>query len=192
MFSCHNPHIDGNYYVMSWIHIKSLLSPNDSVIHDGQLELMPLIAWQKISRLTRKYCRHWKMIHYRRKTQYEAEYIGKAMGKLETCFMTVFRNTILKRTNQTIKMLQSETIDLCTAVALLQSLYQYFAAQRSQEKFAHFFARRKMLCGATGFSEKRLRRSKRTPDDTSDTGIVFNAEDRFRIQTYFPILGPYE
>ena len=43
--------------------------PNDSVIHDGQLELMPLIAWQKISRLTRKYCRHSKMIHYRRKTR---------------------------------------------------------------------------------------------------------------------------
>eukprot|EP00800_Vazella_pourtalesii_P011408 TRINITY_DN2746_c0_g2_i3.p1 TRINITY_DN2746_c0_g2~~TRINITY_DN2746_c0_g2_i3.p1 ORF type:complete len:204 (-),score=29.57 TRINITY_DN2746_c0_g2_i3:253-864(-) len=108
----------------------------------------------------------------------DTEYIGKAMDKLETCFMTVFWNTILKRTNQTSKMLQSETIDLCTAVALLQSLYQYFAEQRSQEKFAHFFARGKMLCGATGFSEKRLRRSKRTPDDTSDTGIVFNAEDR--------------
>ena len=45
-----------------------------------------------------------------------------------------------------------------------------------------------MLCGATGFSEKRLQRSKRTPDDSSDTGIVFNVEDRLRIQTYFPIL----
>ena len=44
------------------------------------------------------------------------------------------------------------------------------------------------MCGATGFSEKRLRRSKRTPDDSSDTGIVFNVEDRLRIQTYFPIL----
>ena len=73
-------------------------------------------------------------------------------------------------------------------MALLQSLYQYFAEQRSQEKFGHYFARGKMLCGATRFSEKRLPRSKRTPDDTSDTGIVFNAEDRFRIQTYFPIL----
>ena len=116
------------------------------------------------------------------------------MGKLETCFITVFWNTILKRTNQTSKMLQSETIDLCTAGALFQSLYQYFAEQSSQEKFAHFFARGKMLCGATGLSEKRLRRSKRTPDDTLDKRIVFNEEYRFRIQTYIlPNLGcPYE
>ena len=68
MFSCHHPHIDGNYNVMSWIHIKNLLRPNDSVIHHGQFELMPLITWQIILRLTRKYCRHSKMIHYRRKT----------------------------------------------------------------------------------------------------------------------------
>ena len=110
------------------------------------------------------------------------------MSKLETCFMTVFWNTILKRTNQTSKMLQLETIDLCTAVTLLRSLNQFFAEQRSQEMFVHFCARGQILCGSTGFSEKRLRKSNWTPDDTSDKGITFNAVDRFRIQTYFPIL----
>ena len=124
----------------------------------------------------------------RKDIQSEADSLVHAMAKVETCFMTVFWNTILKRTNQTIKMLQSETIDLCTAVALLRSLNQFFAEQRSQERFAHFCARGQILCGSTGFSEKRLRKSKRTPDDTSDKGITFNAEDRFRIQTYFPIL----
>ena len=73
-------------------------------------------------------------------------------------------------------------------MALLRSLNQFFAEQRSQERFAHFCARGQILCGSTGFSEKRLRKSKRTPDDTSDKGITFNAEDRFRIQTHFPIL----
>ena len=128
------------------------------------------------------------MIHYRGKTYNLKHSLVHAMTKLETCFMTVFWNTILKRTNQTSKMLQSETIDLCTAVALFRSLNQFFAEQRSQERFAHFCARGQILCGSTGFSEKRLRKSKRTPDDTSDKGITFNAEDRLRIQTYFPIL----
>ena len=121
-------------------------------------------------------------------TQSDAESLVKAMNKLETCFMTVFWNTILKRINQTSKTLQSETIDLCTAVALLKSLHQFLSEQRSKEKFTHFCDRGQVLCDSIGFSEKRLRRPKRTPDDTSDKGITFNIYDKFRIQTYFPIL----
>ena len=70
--------------------------------------------------------------------------------------MTVFRNTILKRTNQTSKMLQSEPL-ICAPQCGLLSLHQFLAEQRSQERLAHLYARRQILRGSTRFSEKRLK-----------------------------------
>lgn len=55
-------------------------------------------------------------------TQSEAYSLVKALTKLETGFLTAFWSCILKRTNMTSKLLQSETASLGSSVSLLQSL----------------------------------------------------------------------
>ena len=55
-------------------------------------------------------------------TQSEVYSLIKALTKLETGFLTAFWSCILKRTNMTSKLLQSETASLGSSVSLLQSL----------------------------------------------------------------------
>ena len=62
----------------------------------------------------------------------EASALVDVMGKLETGIMTAFWYKVLNRINDNSKILQSGTIDLTTAVKLLQSLSEFLVSQRSQ------------------------------------------------------------
>jgi hypothetical protein len=63
-------------------------------------------------------------------TRTDAVNLVKKLVKRETAFLTSFWSTILERINETSKLLQSETIDLGTAVALLKSLLVFLTSQR--------------------------------------------------------------
>ena len=62
----------------------------------------------------------------------EASALVDVMEKLETGIMTAFWYKVLNRINDNSKILQSGTIDLTTAVKLLQSLSEFLVSQRSQ------------------------------------------------------------
>ena len=66
------------------------------------------------------------------KTRLEAQGLTKKMKKLETGVMAELWYKILERMNMTSKMLQSATLDINNAVALLSSLRTFIASLRPQ------------------------------------------------------------
>ena len=93
-------------------------------------------------------------------TQAEADSIIKALAKLETGFLTAFWSCVLKRTNMTSKLLQSEKADLGSSVSLLQSLSEFVGMQRARNKFEEFVEVGKKLSGSLEFSKKRTKYSR--------------------------------
>ena len=51
--------------------------------------------------------------------------MSKKMENLETIFLTILWNNILKRVNKTSKVLQSKDVDILVAMNLLESLKTY-------------------------------------------------------------------
>ena len=109
------------------------------------------------------------------------------MGKRETAFLTSFWNSILERINETSKFLQSETIDLGTAVALLKSLLEFLTLQR--HNFEQYNEQVNNFCSKTiDFEEKRARPPKRKADDSGEPAIVLTDRDKFKIDTFYAIV----
>jgi hypothetical protein len=116
----------------------------------------------------------------------EAKSLCKTLKSLETGIMTVFWHTILKRTNKTSKLLQSETIDLSVAVSLLKSLADYVEQQRNN--FNLFCDTAASLCDIADFKETRQRRPKKFCDDSEELATIFSAKDDFRVNTFICII----
>ena len=121
-------------------------------------------------------------------TQVEANSIIKALRKLETGFLTAFWSCVLKRTNMTSKHLQSENADLGSSVSLLQSLSDFVGMLRDGNKFEEFVDVGKELSGASGFSVKRTKYSRRTADDESVQGVTMSNCEEFRISTFLVMI----
>ena len=70
-------------------------------------------------------------------TRREASALLKKLNKFETAFMTILWNTIIIRVNETSKLLQSTSMELSSAVALLKSLSAFVVVQR--EHFGDYY-----------------------------------------------------
>jgi hypothetical protein len=108
------------------------------------------------------------------------------MDTLSTAFMAVFWNTILSRTDKVSKLLQDPSLDFCVAVQLLQSLEEFFKAQR--DKFSDFCKAAKTLCGHANWKHKRARRPKVQADDSKEPAIVLIGEEAFKIGVFYAII----
>ena len=121
-------------------------------------------------------------------TQVEANSIIKALTKLETGFLTAFWSCVLNRTNMTSKHLQSQKADLGSSVTLLQSLSEFVGMLRERKKFEEFVEMGKELSGASEFSEKRTKYSRRTADDQTVQGVTMSHCEEFRISTFLVMI----
>lgn len=126
-------------------------------------------------------------------TKREATSLLKKLNKFETAFLTILWNTILTRVNETSKLLQSTSIELSTAVALLKSLSAFLVIQR--ENFGDYYQKTLDAMTALGdmtcereFEIRRARRPRRADDDSLQPAVVLTGEERFRIECYYVIL----
>ncbi|XP_064423566.1 zinc finger MYM-type protein 1-like [Latimeria chalumnae] len=119
-------------------------------------------------------------------TQAEANSLVESMGRLETAFMTTFWSSILTRINKTSKLLQSETMDLSTAVALLKSLSEFVAAQRNN--FEEYHKSAMSLTSTANFQLKQQRRPKHMADDSGEPAVVLTGEEKFKVKTFYVIV----
>jgi len=95
--------------------------------------------------------------------------------------------------NETSKLLQSKSIELSTAVALLKSLSAFLVIQR--ENFGEYYQKTLDAMTAIGdvtcepeFEIGRACRPRRADDDSFQPAVVLSGEERFRIQCYYVIL----
>ena len=114
----------------------------------------------------------------------EANSIIKALTKLETGFLVAFWSCVLKRTNMTSKLLQSEKADLGSSVSLLKSLSAFIRMLRDRSKFDEFVETGKEISGSPGFSEKRTKYFRRTADDVGAQGVIVSTSEEFRTSTF--------
>lgn len=109
------------------------------------------------------------------------------MSKKETVIMADFWAVILERINGVSKSLQSETIDLQTAVDLLKSLLNFLTIQR--EMFDDYERKANEKTDAQYSDEtKRRHVRKRHHDDGDAEEIVLRGREKFKTETYLPIL----
>ncbi|XP_064419092.1 zinc finger MYM-type protein 1-like [Latimeria chalumnae] len=119
-------------------------------------------------------------------TRAEANSLVETMDRLETAFMTTFWSSILTRINKTSKLLQSETMDLSTAVALLKSLSEFVAVQRNN--FEEYHKSAMSLTSTANFQLKRQRRPKHMADDSGEPAVVLTGEEKFKVKTFYVIV----
>ena len=112
-------------------------------------------------------------------THREATALLKKLKKFETAFLTILWNTLLTRVNETSKLLQSTSIELSTAVALLQLLSAFLVIQR--ENFGEYYQKTLDAMTAIGdvtcereFEIRRARRPRRADDDSLQPAVVLS------------------
>ena len=94
-------------------------------------------------------------------------------------------HAILTRLNMTSKMLQSSTLDINNAVALLSSLKELIESLRAQ--FDFFEGRVKALETIKTFQSKRKRANIR--DDVLTGDSEFTALDRFKVESFLVVIN---
>ncbi|XP_013785780.1 uncharacterized protein LOC106469816, partial [Limulus polyphemus] len=123
-------------------------------------------------------------------TRREAEGLSKKMEKLETIFLTILWNDILERVNKTSKILQSQDVDILVAIDLLKSLKAYLREMR--DTFSEYEAKAKSRCPDLKYSDGDKRARKRsvrlTRYDGSAEQILLHESEKFKLETYLPIL----
>ena len=121
-------------------------------------------------------------------TIHEANCLLKDLSKKETAVMSVFWAVILERINAVSKSLQNETIELKVAINLLKSLSEFLKSQR--DLFDEYEEKASRIVDETQYSDKlnRVRKRKRHDDDSGAEEVVLLGKDKFRIETYIPIL----
>eukprot|EP00731_Ephydatia_muelleri_P011481 Em0006g375a len=121
-------------------------------------------------------------------TIHEAKCLLKDLSKKETAVMSVFWAVILERINAVSKSLQNETIELKVAINLLKSLSEFLKSQR--DLFDEYEEKASRIVDETQYSDElnRVRKRKRHDDDSGAEEVVLLGKDKFRIETYLPIL----
>ena len=77
---------------------------------------------------------------------------------------------------------------LIISVTLLQSLSEFVGMLRERKKFEEFVEMGKELSGASEFSEKRTKYSRRTADDQTVQGVTMSHCEEFRISTFLVMI----
>ena len=115
----------------------------------------------------------------------EAKCLLKDLSKKETAVMWA---VILERINAVSKSLQNETIELKVAINLLKSLSEFLKSQR--DLFDEYEEKASRIVDETQYSDElnRVRKRKRHDDDSGAEEVVLLGKDKFRIETYLPIL----
>uniref|UniRef100_A0A674JMD8 TTF-type domain-containing protein n=1 Tax=Terrapene triunguis TaxID=2587831 RepID=A0A674JMD8_9SAUR len=116
----------------------------------------------------------------------EANSLVGTMDRLQTAFMTTFWSSILTRVNKTSQLLQSETMDLGTAVTLLKSLSEFVAAQRSI--FEEYHESAMSLSSTANFQLKQQHHPKRMADDSEEPAVVLTGEEKFKVESFYAII----
>ena len=101
--------------------------------------------------------------------------------------MSVFGTVLLERFNALSKSLQKKTIELQTAVNMLKSLSDFLTSER--DLFDEYEEKAYAKVKAQYFNDwNRLRKRKRHHADGDVEEVVLLGKDKFRIETYLPIL----
>lgn len=120
-------------------------------------------------------------------TIHEAKCLLQDLSKKETAVMSVFWAVILERIDAVSKSLQKETIELQTAVNMLKSLSDFLTSQR--DLFDEYEEKANEKVEAQYSDDcNRLRKRKRHHADGDAEEVVLLGKDKFRIETYLPIL----
>ncbi|XP_043361791.1 zinc finger MYM-type protein 1-like [Dermochelys coriacea] len=115
----------------------------------------------------------------------EANSLAGTMDWLETAFMTTFWSSILTRVNKTSQLLQSETMDLGTAVTLLKSPSELVAAQ--QNSFEDYHESAMSLLSTASFQLKQQHHPKRMADDSEEPAVMLTGEE-FKVKSFYAIM----
>jgi len=109
------------------------------------------------------------------------------LSKKETAIISVFWAVILKRIDAVSKSLQKETIELKAVVDLLKSLSDFLTSQRDLFDGYEVKANEKV---EAQYSDdcNRLRKRIRHHADGDAEEVVLLGKEKFRIETYLPIL----
>lgn len=124
-------------------------------------------------------------------TRHKANSLYNRMTKLETGFYSVLWGEVLERFDKTSKSLQSETMDLNTAVLLLGSLCGFVESLR--DEFEKFVQEGKTLSGAEMFSKEKMRNRKRNVrlqplDYAKGEEAQLTVADEFRVNGFIAVI----
>ena len=124
-------------------------------------------------------------------TRSEALGIYKSLQSLETCFISLFWNDILKRFNVVNKSLQSASLELKSVVELYKSLELFIVKMRTPSAFDYY---EKLAIEKSGIEQYRAdgsrkkKRKTRFDKQNTATETSFSARDDMRVNTFFYIL----
>lgn len=126
-------------------------------------------------------------VNQKPETIHEARCLLNKMSKKENVIMASFWAVILDRINIASKSLQMETIELKTAINLLKSLLDFVKSQR--ESFGEYEKKANGISNTDyADQERRVRKRKIQLNDGSAKYVVLERREKFRCETYLPII----
>ena len=122
--------------------------------------------------------------------RHEAQCIAESMNQLEIGIMCVVWDNILERFNKCSKSLQSASIDLSTAIALMKSLQKFLNKFREQFEKYERVGMELTDCDTYTLDKRRARRPTRTfeEDREENTPVRMSASEKFKLDTFFVII----
>ncbi|KAK7126225.1 hypothetical protein R3I93_021571 [Phoxinus phoxinus] len=125
----------------------------------------------------------------------EADGLLSKLSTFEFIFMLVFWNDLLKRTYILSNYLQKESLDVNTAVDLLDSTVAQIRELRTEEAFDSMENTARNMAkesdAATKFVEQRVRKRKRHFDEDAEDDQIEDSRRRFKADIYFYILDVF-
>lgn len=125
----------------------------------------------------------------------EADGLLSKLSTFEFIFMLVFWNDLLKRTYILSNYLQKESLDVNTAVDLLDSTVAQIRELRTEEAFDSMENTARNMAresdAATKFAEQRVRKRKRHFDEDAEDDQIEDSRRRFKADIYFYILDVF-
>eukprot|EP00731_Ephydatia_muelleri_P022003 Em0014g594a len=179
-----------------WNLLRTVLSAVNAVERSFLPKRLCETRWSSRSDALKSLSQHYKVYHdvlqqiaddplQKCDTRSEALAMANIMDTLETVFMTVFWSALLQRIHESSQLLQSTTIEIGSAIAVLKSLLGFLEAQRSL--FDDYKARAVAISKTPCFKEVRVRRAKRVFGDSSEPDVVMSSEEKFRIETFYTL-----
>eukprot|EP00731_Ephydatia_muelleri_P018517 Em0011g557a len=125
-----------------WNLLRTVLSAVNAVERSLLPKRLCETRWSSRSDALKSLSQHYKVYHdvlqqiaddplQKCDTRSEALAMANIMDTLETVFMTVFWSALLQRIHESSQLLQSTTIEIGSAIAVLKSLLGFLEAQRS-------------------------------------------------------------
>lgn len=123
-------------------------------------------------------------------TRNEADGLAKHFDTIEVALMCELWNDILLRFNRSSKLLQSPTIELTPAIALLKSLDKFL--DECREKFDYYEQKARDRCGSSTYKSESRRVPKRkkhvSDGDATDAVEGMSGQQKFKVNTFYVII----